>query len=149
MLKKLQNVSKIVTAVVFMMVFALPVFAGGEKEAASSDSAKYEIVMVAKHEGISWFDDMRVGVDQFGEEYADVNAYQIAPEGGDPAKQVQMVEDLIAKGVDAILVVPNDPVSMIPVLRKAREKGIIVVAHEEQELAKEGVVDYDMEAFDN
>lgn len=149
MLKKLQNVSKIVTAVVFMMVFALPVFAGGEKEAASSDSAKYEIVMVAKHEGISWFDDMRVGVDQFGEEYADVNAYQIAPEGGDPAKQVQMVEDLIAKGVDAILVVPNDPVSMIPVLRKAREKGIIVVAHEAQELAKEGVVDYDMEAFDN
>ena len=82
----------------------------------------YEIVMVAKHEGISWFDDMRTGVEEFGKDYG-VKAYQIAPEGGDPAKQVQMVEDLIAKGVDAILVVPNDPTSMEPVLKKAKEAG--------------------------
>jgi len=105
-----------------------------------------EIVMCAKHEGISWFDDMRVGVEQFGKDY-DVNAYQIAPEGGDPAKQVLMVEDLIAKGVDAICVVPNDPMSMVPVIKKAREAGIIVISHEAQQL--EGVVDYDMESFIN
>jgi simple sugar transport system substrate-binding protein len=102
--------------------------------------------MVAKAEGISWFDDMRVGVEKFGKDYG-VNAYQIAPEGGDPAKQAQMVEDLIAKGVDAILVVPNDPKSMEPVLKKAKEKGIVVVAHEAQQLAP--IVDYDMEAFKN
>ena len=105
-----------------------------------------EIVMCAKHEGISWFDDMRVGVEQFGKDY-DVNAYQIAPEGGDHAKQVLMVEDLIAKGVDAICVVPNDPMSMVPVIKKAREAGIIVISHEAQQL--EGVVDYDMESFIN
>lgn len=105
-----------------------------------------EIVMCAKHEGISWFDDMRVGVEQFGKDY-DVNAYQIAPEGGDPAKQVLMIEDLIAKGVDAICVVPNDPMSMVPVIKKAREAGIIVISHEAQQL--EGVVDYDMESFIN
>lgn len=108
---------------------------------------KYEIVMVAKHEGISWFDDMRTGVEAFGKDHPDVTAYQIAPEGGDPAKQVQMVEDLIAKGVDAILVVPNDPKSMIPVLKKAKEAGIVVISHEAEELA--GIVDYDMEAFRN
>jgi simple sugar transport system substrate-binding protein len=108
--------------------------------------ADYEIVMCAKHEGIAWFDDMRVGVEEFAEDY-DVNAYQIAPEGGDPAKQVQMVEDLIAKGVDAICVVPNDPMSMVPVLTKAKNAGIVVISHEAQQL--EGVVDYDMEAFVN
>ncbi|MDY0091443.1 MAG: autoinducer 2 ABC transporter substrate-binding protein [Candidatus Vecturithrix sp.] len=108
---------------------------------------EYEIVMVAKHEGISWFDDMRTGVEEFGKDHADVKAYQIAPEGGDPAKQVQMVEDLIAKGVDAILVVPNDPTSMEPVLKKAKEAGIIVISHEAQQLA--GIVDYDMESFVN
>jgi simple sugar transport system substrate-binding protein len=106
----------------------------------------YEIVMVAKHEGISWFDDMRTGVEQFGKDYG-VKAYQIAPEGGDPAKQVQMVEDLIAKGVDAILVVPNDPTAMEPVLKKAKAAKIIVVSHEAQQLA--GIVDYDMESFVN
>ncbi|GAP22128.1 autoinducer 2 ABC transporter substrate-binding protein [Leptolinea tardivitalis] len=107
---------------------------------------KYEIVMVAKMEGVSWFDDMRVGVEQFGKDY-NVNAYQIAPDTGDPAKQAQMVEDLIAKGVDAILVVPNDPKSMEPVLKKAKEKGIVVVTHEAQALAP--IVDYDLEAFKN
>lgn len=107
---------------------------------------KLEIVMCAKQEGISWFDDMRVGVNQFGKDF-DVNAYQIAPETGDPAKQAQMVESLIAKRVDAILVVPNDPQSMKPVLQEARKAGITVVSHEAQSLA--GISNYDVEAFKN
>ncbi len=109
----------------------------------------FEIVMVAKHEGISWFDDMRIGLTEFDKDFKDkgVTAYQIAPEGGDPAKQVQMVEDLIAKQVDAILVVPNDPTALIPVIERARRQGIIVVSHEASSLA--GVADWDMEAFVN
>lgn len=113
---------------------------------AVKDDKDLTIVMVAKHEGISWFDDMRVGVEQFGKDY-NVKAYQIAPEGGDPAKQAQMVEDLIAQGVDAILAVPNDPKSMQPVLKKAKEAGIVVVTHEASDIAND--VDYDMEAFNN
>ena len=109
------------------------------------DNSEYTIVMVAKHEGISWFDDMRIGVDEFAQATG-VNAYQIAPEGGDPAKQVQMVEDLIAQGVDAICVVPVDPGSLEPVLKQAREAGIVVVAHEGASLTN---VDYDIEAFSN
>jgi simple sugar transport system substrate-binding protein len=105
-----------------------------------------EIVMCAKQEGISWFDDMRVGVTQFGKDFG-VNAYQIAPETGDPAKQAQMIESLIAKGVDAILVVPNDPQSIKPVIEKARKAGITVVSHEAQSLA--GVSNFDIEAFKN
>lgn len=113
---------------------------------AEKENKDYTIVMVAKHEGISWFDDMRIGVDEFAE-VTGVNAYQIAPEGGDPAKQVQMVEDLIAQGVDAICVVPNDTKSMAPVLEKAREAGIIVIGHEAPDILDS--VDYDLEAFPN
>ena len=126
-------------------LLAVMAYAGSQSESAGDDD-QLEIVMVAKHEGIAWFDDMRTGVELFGEDFG-VNAYQIAPEGGDPAKQVQMVEDLIAKGVDAICVVPNDPLSMTPVLQKAVDAGIIVISHEAQQLA--GVVDYDMESFIN
>ncbi|MDR0361961.1 MAG: substrate-binding domain-containing protein [Planctomycetota bacterium] len=121
----------------------------GASAPAWSGEKKFEIVMVAKHEGISWFDDMRIGLTEFHEDFKDkgVTAYQIAPEGGDPAKQVQMVEDLIAKQVDAILVVPNDPTALIPVIERARKQGIIVVSHEASSLA--GVADWDMEAFVN
>ena len=133
--------------VLLAVTLAATVSAGGRQEARGAASSQLEIVMVAKHEGISWFDDMRDGVEAFGREHADVTAYQIAPEGGDPARQVQMVEDLIAKGVDAILIVPNDPVSMIPVIERAKAAGIVVVSHEAESLA--GVVDWNMEAFLN
>jgi len=116
------------------------------KPAAEQKAKNNKIVMVAKMEGIAWFDDMRTGVEKFGKDYK-VDATQIAPEGGDPAKQVQMCEDLIAQGVGAILVVPNDPKSMEPVLKKAKDKGIVVVSHEAELLAP--IVDYDVEAFKN
>ncbi len=133
-------------ALVVMIAAPTVVFAAGQQ-----DDGELEIVMVAKHEGISWFDDMRLGVEEFGEDFDGVKAWQIAPEGGDPARQNQMVEDLIAQGVDAILVVPNDPEAMIPVLRRAREAGIVVVSHEAEQLVRDhtGVVDYNLEAFTN
>jgi simple sugar transport system substrate-binding protein len=130
----------------------VPAVAFGEgSQEQGEDDGTYEIVMVAKHEGISWFDDMRTGVEQFGEDFEDVEAWQVAPEGGDPVKQNQMTEDLIAQGVDAILVVPNDPEAMVPVLRRAREQGIVVVSHEAEILVDEydNVVNYDLEAFRN
>ncbi|QJD83192.1 autoinducer 2 ABC transporter substrate-binding protein [Cohnella herbarum] len=149
---KLKRWSILLSAVVAVTT-VLSGCASNSKEEGSGNSGEgsndknYKIVMVAKHEGISWFDDMRTGVDDFDKEYADVDASQIAPEGGDPAKQVQMVEDLIAQGVDAILVVPNDPTAMAPVLKKAKEKGIVVISHEAEGLAD--IVDYDLEAFNN
>ncbi len=132
--------------VFLFVVLAGTVYAGGRTE-----TDDLQIVMVAKHEGISWFDDMRIGVEEFGAEFDGVTAWQIAPEGGDPARQNQMVEDLIAQGVDAILVVPNDPEAMIPVLRRARQAGIVVVSHEAEQLVRDhdGVVDFNMEAFEN
>ncbi len=143
----MRRVTQIFTlTIAILLIGGVSLFAGGQKEKAGGKKG-LEIVMVAKHEGISWFDDMRTGVEQFGKDHADVTAYQIAPEGGDPAKQVQMVEDLIAKGVSAILVVPNDPKAMIPVIKKAKAAGIVVISHEAEEL--KGIVDYDMESFRN
>ncbi|WML54814.1 autoinducer 2 ABC transporter substrate-binding protein [Neobacillus sp. PS3-12] len=140
--------SLIVFLVVMLMLGIVGCSGASKKTTASADGKKkkFTIVMVAKHEGISWFDDMRVGIKQFAKDY-NVNAYQIAPEGGDPAKQAQMVEDLIAQGVDAILAVPNDPKSLDPVLKKAKAAGIVVVTHEASDISKD--VDYDMEAFNN
>lgn len=118
------------------------------KTASKSSSKVYKIVLVAKQEGIPWFDDMRKGVEQFAKDNpGKVKAWQVAPEGGDAAKQVQMVNDLIAQGVDAIVVVPIDPNAMRPVLQQAKQKGIVLISHEAPHLTD--VVNYDVEAFDN
>ena len=64
----------------------------------------------------------------------------------DATLQAQLVQDLIAQGVDAICVVPVDPESLEPVLEQARAAGIVVIAHEGASLVN---VDYDIEAFNN
>ena len=42
-------------------------------------------------------------------------------------KQIANIEDLITKGVDVIITTPISPTALIPVLKKARDKGIKVV----------------------
>ncbi len=139
---------KILMFLSLLMILSVATACNSDGKSSNDGEEVYEIVLVAKHEGIPWFDDMRKGVEEFSKDYeGKVKAWQIAPEGGDPAKQVQMVEDLIAQDVDAIIVVPNDPDAMRPVLERAKDNGIIIISHEAAGLAD--VVDYDVEAFDN
>lgn len=111
---------------------------------------KFKIVTVSKVEGITWFQRMSEGVDMFNDEFGDeVEAYQTGPDAGDPAQQVQIVEDLIAQQVDAIIVVPNDVLGIAPVLKRARDAGIIVGVTEATQLVGTDSIDFDVEAFYN
>lgn len=85
--------------------------------------------VVVKIGGIPWFNAMETGIKEAGEELG-IDATMIGPTSADPALQVRAIEDLIAKGVDVIGVVPNDENALEPVLTKAREAGIKVVVHE-------------------
>ncbi len=85
--------------------------------------------VVVKIGGIPWFNAMEMGIKKRAAEIG-VDAEMIGPVSADPALQVQAIEDLIAKGVDVIGVVPNDESALEPVLKKARDAGIIVVSHE-------------------
>lgn len=95
--------------------------------AVAQDKAKLGVVV--KIGGIPWFNAMEVGIKQRGEELG-MEAFMIGPTSADPALQVRAIEDLIAQGVDAIGVVPNDAEVLEPVLAKAREQGIKVITHE-------------------
>ena len=113
-----------------------------EKTANPSD---YNVVMVVKQSD-SWFDDMTFGVNQLKRDTG-LNVSVQVPERGDAASQISIMEDLIAWGPDAICVVPNDPIALLPTIRKARAAGIIVVTHEAPGIADK--VDLDVEAFNN
>jgi simple sugar transport system substrate-binding protein len=147
---EVMKTTKIVFACMVLLIAGLTagmmLFASGDKGDSADSVEQYEIVMVVKLEGVSWFDDMRKGIQEFDKDYPDVKAYQIGHDTGDPAAQVALVEDLVAKGVDAILVVPNDPKSLEPVFKKANERGILTFTHEAPTIQN---VSYDIEAFDN
>jgi len=109
------------------------------------DAEPYEIAVVVKITGIPWFNVVETGVDRAAKEL-NVNAYQTGPAQADPAAQVKIVEDLVAKGVDAIAVVPNDAKALEPVFQKAKDKGIIVITHESPDQVG---TDFDFELIDN
>jgi simple sugar transport system substrate-binding protein len=85
--------------------------------------------VVVKIGGIPWFNAMETGIKENGAKLG-VDAYMIGPTSADPALQVRAIEDLIAKNVNIIGVVPNDEKALEPVLEKARNAGIKVVVHE-------------------
>jgi simple sugar transport system substrate-binding protein len=97
--------------------------------------------IVVKIGGIPWFNAMEMGITEKGAELG-IDAFMVGPTSADPALQVRAIEDLIAKGVNVIGVVPNDEAALEPVLAKARAAGIKVISHEGPGLTN---VDWDFE----
>lgn len=124
------------------MIFSMVACGAGEKKGDD----KFEIVVVPKDSSNPWFVRMDTGVKEYAEAHPELNVYQKGTDQIDATLQAQLVEDLIAQGVDAICVVPVDIQSIDPVLKKAKDAGIVVIAHEGSALTN---VDYDIEAFSN
>ena len=112
---------------------------------AKETGKTYTIATVVKVDGIAWFDRMREGVNQFKTDTGQ-DTFEVGPSAADAAAQVQIVENLIAQGVDAICIVPFSVEAVEPVLQKARDRGIVVISHEASNIQN---VDFDIEAFDN
>lgn len=104
------------------------------------------IATVVKISGIPWFDRMHTGVDTFAKENTDVVASQSGPATADAAQQLQIVQDLEAKGVNALAVVPMDPSVLEGALKRAMDRGIVVVTHEADNQVN---TQADVEAFNN
>lgn len=120
--------------------------AGDSKPAAAAPAASDQTyVTVVKIAGIDWFNRMEVGVKEFGTETG-INASLVGPDTADAAKQIPIIEDLIAKKVNALCVIPMDPTQLDPVLKKAMDAGIAVVTHEASNQVN---MNWDIEAFDN
>lgn len=104
------------------------------------------ISTVVKVTGENWFIRMNEGVDQFNADNEAIEAAQVGPAQADAAQQARIIEDLVARGVSAIAVVPMDPSALEGVLRRAKQRGIKVIAHEGDSIVN---ADADIEAFDN
>lgn len=114
----------LILCVLLVMCMAPAAFAASDKP-----ESEWKIVVVPKEDLSPWFVRMKVGVDNYAAETG-LNAYQKGPAKLDSAMQVQVVQDMIAQGVDALCVVPIDPSALEPILADAMDKGIVVVTHE-------------------
>ena len=108
-------------------------------------AAEPTMVVVVKIAGIPWFNALEKGVAKGGADFK-INAAMVGPANVDPAQQVKLLEDLIAKKVNVIGLVPLDVKVTAPVLKRAQEAGIKVITHEGPE--QEGR-DWNVELIDS
>jgi rhamnose transport system substrate-binding protein len=83
------------------------------------------VAFVPKLQGIPYFEAMNTGGQAACEELGCTWLYQ-GPVEADPAAQADIVRSYIQQGVDALIVAPNDPDSMAPLLKEAQDAGISV-----------------------
>lgn len=110
-----------------------------------SSAIASDVVNISKIDGMPWFNRMAEGVVQAGKDN-NINAYQVGPSNTDAPQQVKLIEDLIAKKVSAISIVPNDASALEPVLKKAKQSGIVILTNES---VGQPSADWDIEIIDN
>ncbi len=92
----------------------------------SSEGKKRTIVFVFKLVGIPYSNVCEKGAMDAAKDLG-VNIEFTGPaKGGDVAGQIRIIENQISRGVDAIVISPNDPNSVKPVVEKAMKRGIKV-----------------------
>lgn len=89
--------------------------------------ADYTFALVPKAMNNPFFDLARDGCHKAQEELADVTCEYIGPGEHTELEQIQIVQDLITKGVDGIAVAPSNAPAMAKVLKAAADANIPVM----------------------
>jgi rhamnose transport system permease protein len=104
--------------------------AGGSTRGASANTAgdgkTVTVAMMPKSKGNAYFIACRKGAEEAAKELG-VELLWDGPTDPDPAKQNEIVETWITRGVDVIAVAVENREGLSTALRKAREKGIKVI----------------------
>jgi ribose transport system substrate-binding protein len=101
----------------------------GASKGGSGNTPKPRIALIMKSLANEFFSTMARGAEEHQLEHSD--QYELIVNGikdeRDLSRQVAIVDEMIAAQVDAIVIAPADSKALVPVLRKAREAGVVVV----------------------
>ena len=104
---------------------------------ASAESHAKVFALVPKAMNNPFFDLARDGCYKAQDELADVTCEYIGPGEHTELEQIQIVQDLITKGVDGIAVAPSNAPDMAKVLKAAASAGIPVMTWDSDLLEKD------------
>jgi len=103
--------------------------ADGDARPAAGGSGKLTIALMPKSKGNAYFIACRQGAEDAARELG-VKLLYDGPTDPDPAKQNEIVETWITRGVDVIAAACENREGISTALRKARQKGIKVVTYD-------------------
>lgn len=121
-----EEMSKRSVSLSICVLLVAAVFAGCGK---GGDVEKTRVALVMKSLANEFFKTMEDGAKAHATEHAD--EYELDCNGikdeQDVNRQIEIVNQMIAKQVDAIVIAPADSKALVPVCKKAMAKGIVVI----------------------
>ena len=96
--------------------------------AGAAQAETKRIALVVKALGIGFFEAANKGAEEAAKELGDVEIIYTGPTDTTAEGQIEVINALIAQGVDAIAISANDPDAVAPALQKAMERGITVIS---------------------
>lgn len=90
--------------------------------------AQERIALVVKSLGNGFFDAAAKGAEKAADEIGGIEVIYTGPTSATAEGQIDIVNSLIAQNVDAIAISANDPDALVPVLKKAMDRGIKVLS---------------------
>lgn len=91
---------------------------------APAPTDRVQVAFVPKLQGVPFFETFNSGGERFAQDHPEVEWLYQGPTTADAAQQADVVRGFINQGVDVIMVAPNDPNSMAPILQEAQGAGI-------------------------
>ena len=96
--------------------------------AGTASAEDMRIALVVKALGIGFFEAAAKGAEEAAAELGNVEIIYTGPTDTTAEGQIEVINSLIAQGVDAIAVSANDPDALVPSLKKAMQRGITVIS---------------------
>ncbi|MDY0973508.1 rhamnose ABC transporter substrate-binding protein [Massilia sp. CFBP9012] len=115
----------LLAAAAVAMIAGLAGCADKKTEAASE---KIRIAMVVKSLGNGFFDAAHQGAKDAAAEIGGVEIIYTGPTTPSAEGQIEIINSLISQKVDAIVVSANDPNALVPIAKKAMQRGIKVIS---------------------
>jgi len=94
----------------------------------AAQAADIKIALVVKSLGNGFFEAANKGAEEAAKEIGGVKIIYTGPTTTTAEGQIEVINSLIAQGVDAIAISANDPDAVIPALKKAAQRGIKVIS---------------------
>lgn len=95
---------------------------------AAPTLAADKIALVVKAMGIGFFDATHQGALEAAKEIGDTEIIYTGPAKATAEGQIEVINALIAQNVKAIVISANDPDALVPVTKKAMQRGIKVIS---------------------
>jgi rhamnose transport system substrate-binding protein len=109
----------------------------GVSAGSAQAAEKMKIAMVVKSLGNGFFDAAHEGAKEAAKQLGDVEIIYTGPTTPTAEGQIEIINSLISQKVNAIVISANDENALVPIAKKAMQRGIKVVSFDSG-IAKEG-----------